>query len=223
MKGKHQGVQRIFLDINPRAFYTPCGCHSLNLILCDMGNTCDKSREFFGVIQRLYTLFSRSVNRWDIMRKHVKGLTLKQLCTTRWESCVDSVKPIKLYLPDVREALLEVEATDKDTLIQSEAKSLAINMVSDFEFLVALVIWYEVLSTVNVLSKKLQSEDMVLDVAIQEVNKLIEFFKEYREVGLAKAIDEAKIVASKMGVDPVFPQRRIIRKKKKFDDTSTEP
>ncbi|PWA35689.1 TTF-type zinc finger protein with HAT dimerization domain-containing protein [Artemisia annua] len=223
MKGKHQGVQRRFLDINPRAFYTPCGCHSLNLILCDMGNTCDKSREFFGVIQRLYTLFSRSVNRWDIMRQHVKGLTLKPLCTTRWESRVDSVKPIKLYLPDVREALLEVEATDKDTLIQSEAKSLAVNMVSDFEFLVALVIWYEVLSMVNVLSKKLQSEDMVIDVAIQEVNKLIEFFEEYREVGLAKAIDEAKIVATKMGVDPVFPQRRIIRKKKQFDDTSTEP
>ncbi|XP_058775019.1 uncharacterized protein LOC131649270 [Vicia villosa] len=33
MKGKHQGVQNIFLDVNPRAFYTPCGCHSLNLAL----------------------------------------------------------------------------------------------------------------------------------------------------------------------------------------------
>jgi len=31
-KGKHQGVQKRFLDINPRAFYTPCGCHSLNLV-----------------------------------------------------------------------------------------------------------------------------------------------------------------------------------------------
>jgi len=30
MKGKHQGVQKRFLDINPRAFYTPCGCHNLN-------------------------------------------------------------------------------------------------------------------------------------------------------------------------------------------------
>ncbi|KAK9053582.1 hypothetical protein SSX86_024656 [Deinandra increscens subsp. villosa] len=222
MKGIHQGVQRRFLDINPRAFYTPCGCHSLNLLLCDMANTCVKSREFFAVIQRVYTLFSRSINRWDIMREHVKGLILKPLSTTRWESRVDSVKPIKLYLPDVREALLEVEATDKDALIQSEAKSLAVNMVSDFEFLVAIMIWYEILSSVNVVSKKLQSEDIVLDVAIEEVNKLIVFFKEYREVGLAKAIDEAKIVASEMGVDPVFHQRRIIRKKKQFDDTSTE-
>jgi hypothetical protein len=36
MKGKHQGVQRKLLDVNPRAFYSACGCHSLNLTLCDM-------------------------------------------------------------------------------------------------------------------------------------------------------------------------------------------
>jgi len=27
------------LDINHKPFYTPCGCHSLNLILCDMDNS----------------------------------------------------------------------------------------------------------------------------------------------------------------------------------------
>ena len=36
MKGKHQGVQRRLLDVNPRAFYVPCECHTLNLTLCDM-------------------------------------------------------------------------------------------------------------------------------------------------------------------------------------------
>jgi hypothetical protein len=36
MKGKHQGVQRRLLDINPRALYMPCACHSLNLTLCDI-------------------------------------------------------------------------------------------------------------------------------------------------------------------------------------------
>ncbi|XP_076892293.1 uncharacterized protein LOC143543987 [Bidens hawaiensis] len=49
MKGKHQGVQKRFLDINPRAFYAACGCHSFNLVLYDMASTCTKSREFFGV------------------------------------------------------------------------------------------------------------------------------------------------------------------------------
>ncbi|KAK2375581.1 hypothetical protein QL285_076466 [Trifolium repens] len=51
MKGKHQGVQKRFLDVNPRAFYTPCGCHSLNLVLCDMANCCSNA------ITYLYNIF----------------------------------------------------------------------------------------------------------------------------------------------------------------------
>ena len=50
MKGKHQGVQKRLLDINPRAVYTPYDCHSINLVLCDMANSCPKAISFFGVI-----------------------------------------------------------------------------------------------------------------------------------------------------------------------------
>ena len=46
MKGKHKGVQKKVLEVNPRAFYTPCGCHSLNLALCDMANSCLKAKFF---------------------------------------------------------------------------------------------------------------------------------------------------------------------------------
>ena len=72
----------------------------------------------------------------------------------------------------------------------------------------------------NVVSKRLQSKDMHLDTAILELNKLIEFFKDYRETGFSKAIDEAKEIASDMGVDPVFPQRRLIQRKRRFDESS---
>ena len=47
MKGKHKDVQKKVLKVNPRAFYTPCGCHSLNLALCDMANSCLKAKSFF--------------------------------------------------------------------------------------------------------------------------------------------------------------------------------
>ena len=33
MKGKHKGVQAHILRTNSRAFFTPCGCHNLNLVL----------------------------------------------------------------------------------------------------------------------------------------------------------------------------------------------
>jgi hypothetical protein len=63
MKGKERGVQKRLLDINPKAFYTPCGCHSLNLVLCDIANSCPKAISFFGIVQRIYTLFSSSTKR----------------------------------------------------------------------------------------------------------------------------------------------------------------
>jgi hypothetical protein len=50
MKGKNQGVQKKLLDINPMAFYSACGCHSLNLTLCDMSKSCGKAKVFFGII-----------------------------------------------------------------------------------------------------------------------------------------------------------------------------
>ena len=52
--GSNKGVQKKVLEVNPRAFYTPCGCHSLNLALCDMGNSCLKAKSFFGIVQCIY-------------------------------------------------------------------------------------------------------------------------------------------------------------------------
>ena len=50
MKGKHQGVQKRLLEINPRALYMPCACHSLNLTICDMAHSCVKAVSFFGIV-----------------------------------------------------------------------------------------------------------------------------------------------------------------------------
>ncbi len=108
MKGKHQGVQKKLLDVNPRAFYSACGCHSLNLTLCDMAKTCGRAKDFFGIIQRIYTTFANSTKKWQILKDNITGLTLKSVLATRWESRVESVKAIRFQCADIREALLQV-------------------------------------------------------------------------------------------------------------------
>ncbi|XP_074302386.1 uncharacterized protein LOC141633942 [Silene latifolia] len=218
MKGKHQGVQKKLIDINPRAYYMPCGCHSLNLTLCDMAETCGKARDFFGTIQRIYTIFANSNKRWKILEDNVKKFTLKPLSVTRWESRVESVKAIRFQLGDIREALLDLAEKDNDTKVRSEAKSLALNELGDFEFLVAIILWYEMLYHVNLVSKHLQSKSMLIDIAIKEMKGLITFFEEFREIGLENAIEEAKKIAIELNINPVFPQRRVIRRKRQFDE-----
>lgn len=81
MKGKNSGVQKRILDINPLAFFVSCGCHSYNLVLCDAAKSSVSSITLFGVLQRLFTLFSSSVNRWKILTDHLKSYTLKNSVT----------------------------------------------------------------------------------------------------------------------------------------------
>ena len=222
MKGKNQGVQKRLLDLNPRAFYTPCGCHSLNLVLCDIANTSSKGGDFFGIVQRIYTLFANSTKRWSILKENLKEFTLKPLSATRWESRVESIKAIRFQIVDLREALLKVGDVDNEPKIQSEAKSLANNELGSFEFLLATIIWHEILKVVNLVSKELQSKDMLIDTAIVKIKGLISYFKSYRDVGFAKAMDDARKLANEIGIEPTFPHRRVIRRKRQFDEINSE-
>ncbi|KAL4108273.1 hypothetical protein QTP88_018504 [Uroleucon formosanum] len=76
MKGQYQGVQSRMKQLNYRAFFTPCATHNLNLLLGDISKSSTKAISFFGIVQRIYCLFSSSTKRWSILKKHCQELTL---------------------------------------------------------------------------------------------------------------------------------------------------
>ena len=96
MKGKHSGVQARMLDINPNAVYVPCANHTLNLVVVDSANSSTEALTFFGVLTRLYVLFSSSAQRWEILKKHVE-LSIKSQSDTRWESRIKCIKPLRYW------------------------------------------------------------------------------------------------------------------------------
>ncbi|XP_042415429.1 zinc finger MYM-type protein 1-like [Zingiber officinale] len=222
MSGRHKGVQKRLLEINPRAFYTPCGCHSLNLALVDMVECCPKAKSFFGVVQRIYTLFSSSTKRWKIFKDKVPGLTVKPLSHTRWESHVESVKAIKEQIVHIRDALLDLAEVAEDSKTKSDAETLALYDLESFEFLLGIVIWYNLLRAINTVSKFIQSEDMDIDIAINLLQGLVQFLDEFRDEGFASSMNEAKQMASEMGIEPTFREKRIIRRKKQFDESDND-
>ena len=208
MKGKHKGVQRRLLNINRRALYIPCACHSLNLTLCDMAKSCGKAVSFFGIVQRIYVLFAGSTKRWNVLLHHVEGLAVKSLSNTCWESRIKSVKAIRYQPCQLRSALHELnEDGDTEPKDRSVAKKL-FEVLGSFEFIFGMVIWYEILFAVNAVSKKLQSPSMCIDSTLQQIEGIRNYFLKFRNEGFASNLIIAKEIASEMGVEPSLPVKR---------------
>jgi hypothetical protein len=72
MRGIHKGVQALIQQRCPEALFIPCCSHSLNLLLCDAASSNRECLTFFGTLQRLCTIFSSSVKRWDILTEFVR-------------------------------------------------------------------------------------------------------------------------------------------------------
>ena len=185
-------------------------------------NLAVKLFHFFGIVQRIYVLFSTSTKRWNVLLEYIESLTVKSLCNTRWESRIKSVKAIRFQAPELRSILLHF-SKDKDveSKDRSDAKNL-FNVLGTFEFILGMVIWHDILFTVNSVSKKLQSPSMCIDATLQHIEGTVNFFENYRNEGFASSLVTAKEIASEMGVQPSFPIKRRASRKKQYDETDCE-
>ncbi|XP_048870698.1 zinc finger MYM-type protein 1-like isoform X7 [Brienomyrus brachyistius] len=205
MRGKRQGVQATLLQKNPRALFVPCGAHTLSLVVADAAKSSNDAMGFFGVLQKLYSLFSASTHRWAILAKHVT-ITLKMWSETRWENRVEALKPLRYEVSGVREALLEVRSQTKDPVMKVEAQFLA-EEVGSFRFLLCTVIWYDILNEIQHVSKVLQSETMQVSVAVNLLNQAEVALQSYRATGFVAAQSSAKDLCEEMNVEEVLTQK----------------
>ncbi|KAG5899695.1 hypothetical protein JTB14_030092 [Gonioctena quinquepunctata] len=212
MKGKNIGVQRRILNINPLAVYVPCGCHSYNLVLCDAAKSSVKSVTLFGILQRLFTLFSASVHRWKMLTDHLGLYTIKKLSDTRWEARISSVKAVRYQISAIHDALitLAIETQKTDVQVSHEATTLA-EQLKDFSFIVSLVVWYDILFQINIVSKSLQATDMDLGKCTEMLEKCCNFLEDYRNTGFKSAILTAKELTEELEIEPVFRATTRIR------------
>ena len=59
----------------------------------------------------------------------------------------------------------------------SDAESLVNGELSNFEYVVSFVICHEVLYRINLVSKKLWSKNMFLDIVMQNIKRLVVYFE----------------------------------------------
>nr|XP_047132483.1 zinc finger MYM-type protein 1-like [Hydra vulgaris] len=224
MRGKYNGVQARIRQLNPRAFFVPCSAHSLNLVLNDAANCCMEAVAFFDLIQGIYNFFSASTHRWSILLNHLSDLTIKPLSATRWESRVGAVRALRFQISGVYDALIEIAedntlTTAPQVKSRAEAKGIARN-ISNFKFDCSLVLWYDILFQINIVSKMLQSQALDLSLALEHLNATKSFLCDYRcDEEFAAMVENAKKLAVELKVfegfdvdDPV----RVRRKSRQF-------
>jgi hypothetical protein len=61
-------------------------------VLGDAAKSSAKFIPLFGVLDRLFSLFAASFNRWKILTEHVKTFTLKRPSDMRWKAKIASEK-----------------------------------------------------------------------------------------------------------------------------------
>ncbi|CAH2314604.1 zinc finger MYM-type 1-like [Pelobates cultripes] len=216
MKGKHSGVQKRIMDLNSRAFYVPCSAHSLNLVVNDAAMCCRDASTFFGILQKIYVFLSGSTNRWDVLKKHVSKLTVKPLSDTRWSSRIDAIRPFRFHVGEVYDTLIEIGGDmNFAALARIEASSLA-KELNKFKFLCLIILWFNILSRINSVSKVLQSQSIYLPDVVELLESIKTIFQSYRtDDGFEDLLKEAGELAVEMEIDPVFPPQVHQTRKKK--------
>ncbi|KAJ3602844.1 hypothetical protein NHX12_030589 [Muraenolepis orangiensis] len=197
-RGKRKGVQAALLAINPRALFVPCAAHTLNLVVADAPRSSQDTVGYFGYLQKMFTLFSASTQRWSILKSHV-NITLKSWSDTRWESRVNSMEAVRYQAPQVREALLEVKDKAADPVIRIEAQSLA-EEIGSFRFSICSVVWDAVLSSLFPLCFAMGIYYRLLDKEKQEEERRVKGYNPCIEKALSNGSMDVPIKPTRQDI-----------------------
>jgi hypothetical protein len=226
MRGQYTGLQARVKSASPTAYFVHCYAHRLNLVIIDVCSENVMSRNFFCIIQKLYSFIESSAKRHglfqDIIRDNsgVTGChTLRSLSTTRWSSRADNCAVIMETLPAIIYTLEKItvdSSYDRDTAADAFSLSKSI----DFDFCLCLVGLNDILQLCNVVSKSLQKEDLDISVATTQVEALI---KEIEEARNEKAFEDIWNKAESMadGIGVVYLEPRVRKISKRIDENWT--
>lgn len=196
MSGKYNGLQARVKQVCPSAYFVHCYCHRLNLVVVDTCSRNVTTRNFFGIVEKLYDFIEGSTKRHGLFQEiqkrlsdketsqvqsdsessnrpiqKVKTKTLKSLSTTRWSTRYDNLDALQTTLSSVVATLDEITSSDSYDRA-SASNALCLRKSIDFEFCLCLTTLTPLLKKINVCSKYLQRSDMNISAACTLVQTL---------------------------------------------------
>ncbi|XP_050530959.1 zinc finger MYM-type protein 1-like [Daktulosphaira vitifoliae] len=183
MSGQYSGLQARIREINKYAIYIPCAGHSLNLVGTKAAECVPEVVAYFYLVQKLYTFFSLSTNRWQQLLSALgpENKTLKSLSTTRWSARCDAITALHNgydKICTVLEKITQDQNTAKDT--KYEAQSL-FKKFKKFENIFLTIVWNDLLSRINDVNVTFQKKNMNLQVATHLLASLNSYLNDTRD------------------------------------------
>ena len=216
MAGKSKGVAARICTKYPKALYTHCASHRLNLcvVKCcsikevsNMMHTADSVSRFFNNSPKRQLALEKWIS--DVLPEE-RRKKMKELCRTRWVERHDAFEVfLDLFLPTVSclEEIALSQPADWNRETRSDAHSFLLSM-SQFTFVVALVVTQKVLSYTKELSVKLQGRYVDVVCAHREIETIRATVKDVRSnVNSFHALmySQALLLCDSVGVEETVP------------------
>ena len=217
MRGVNAGVQVKVKAAQPKAIYSHCYAHCVNLVLVEAASTNQYTRNFFGVLQNLYNFLEASPHRHSKLESLMLELkskprikSLKKLSDTRWACRSDAIQAVYENFTAIKKALEEIEEQSSDGRVAADAGGLVFSIMK-FEFCICLVVLKDILFKCRTVSDYLQREDIDIVSALQVVDTTVKTIKEMRNEAKFKLFyDETTEFADNVGIEISEPRARKI-------------
>ncbi|XP_047141270.1 zinc finger MYM-type protein 1-like [Hydra vulgaris] len=175
MKCSVKAAQARILQHYPLATYSPCACHSLNLCGAQAAECCPQVITFFGIVQKLYNIFSSSPQRWEIKKKNI-GSSFHIMSQTRWSARMDCIKSFATHLPGIIKSVADIRNLNLSIENRADLNGI-ISYMESFECILMSAIWFKVLTAINYTNLVLQARNATLDVEVTNIKRLIDELK----------------------------------------------
>ena len=174
MSGACSGVQARIREIAPRAIYTHCCAHRLNLVLVeDCCRSVSFAGEFLAQLESLYVFMSAPKTRELFLEKQTmlrpgkQVIQLKRLVETCWACRHMSIVAVRQTIGAILATLNAIaSSTDHDRSIQAQGILRSLRSIQCFQFLICLVIFDYLFGITKGLSDALQSPHLDLAAAV---------------------------------------------------------
>jgi len=127
MSGAYSGLQARLQELCKLAIFIPCAGHSLNLVGTKAAECVMTATSYFQLLQKLYTFFAGSTNRWEILKQALGQChVVKSLSDTRWSARADAVYALQNSYNNILSALNTIEKDEnKSPETRNEAASIS--------------------------------------------------------------------------------------------------